>query len=311
MTGRSNLVRDSEAWDNVELFLVSAVIAILFIRSYLKLTGYPSIGGESLHIAHMLWGGLLMLAAVIILLIWWNPAMRRFGAFLAGLGFGTFIDEIGKFVSHDSDYFFKPAAMIIYTLFILVFLAARSLLGNHPINPREEEINRSMRSFFPESGSSLRSKLDFYFRLKRRLAGAYKSLVLKKWFKLIITAGFIVVGITGLISVIRAVTEQPATEPGVSAAQMAASTASMACIWVGIWFLRKSRLRAYIWFKRSVLINIYITQLFVFYHSQFAGLGGLVQYLMLYFALHFMISRESRALPRSGGDFPKYFSGTR
>jgi hypothetical protein len=293
VTESSHLVRDSEAWDNVELFLVSAVISILFIRSYLRLAGYPSITGGGLHIAHMLWGGLLMLVAVMLLLIWWNPAMRRFGAFLAGLGFGTFIDEIGKFLTHDYDYFFKPTAVIIYSVFIILFLVARSLIGNHPINAKEERVNKELRSFFPESESPLRSKVDFYFRLKGRLARAYRTVVLNRWFKTVLTVGFIVVGVTGLVTVVRTVLGRAGSDPGVSLAQMASSTASLACIWVGIWFLRKSRLRAYIWFKRSVLINIYITQIFVFYHSQFAALGGLAQYLLLYFALHFMIARES------------------
>ena len=113
MKKRTHLVRDTEAWDNFELFLASAVVSILLIRAWLELTGYPKVGGGGLHIAHMLWGGMLLLVAVMLLLIWWNPSMRRFAAFLAGLGFGTFIDEIGKFITHDNDYFFKPAAVIL------------------------------------------------------------------------------------------------------------------------------------------------------------------------------------------------------
>ncbi len=299
MADRSYLIRDSEAWDNVELFLISAVISVLSIRSYLELAGYPKIGGDSLHIAHVLWGGFLMLIAVMVLLIWWNPGTRRFGAFLSGLGFGTFIDEIGKFLTHDSDYFFKPAAMIIYTVFILVFLGARSLLGSRPIDQDEKRVNRSLRSYFPETVSSLKSKMDFYFRIKNRLASAYRTIVLNRWFKRVLTVGFIAIGVSGLVTVIGTVIDRPGIDPGVSLAQMTASTAALACIWVGIWFLRKSRLKAYIWFKRSVLINIYITQIFVFYHSQFAGLGGLAQYLLLYFALHFTIAREREPNPVS------------
>nr|MEE4269245.1 hypothetical protein [Candidatus Krumholzibacteria bacterium] len=41
----------------LDLVLVMAVLSVLLIRFYLHLTGYPRVGGDSLHIAHMLWAG--------------------------------------------------------------------------------------------------------------------------------------------------------------------------------------------------------------------------------------------------------------
>ena len=81
---------------------------------------------------------------------------------------------------------------------------------------------------------------------------------------------------------------------------MAVYAVSLAFIWVGIWFLRTSRLKACLWFKRSVLINIYITQIFVFYHSQHTGLGWLAIFLFLYFALLLMITREKEVYRQTG-----------
>ncbi|MBD3179607.1 MAG: hypothetical protein GF417_08330 [Candidatus Latescibacteria bacterium] len=221
--------------------------------------------------------------------------MRRFGAFLAGLGFVTFIDEIGKFITHDNDYFFKPTAMILYTLFMLLFLAARSLIGNRPLTVREERVNSSLRALFPGPGNAISSRIEIYFRAREKLAELYRKVALNRWFKRLLITLFIVMGVSALVTVARALIGDPNIDPGLSLAQMGASGASNICILTGIWFLRKSRLKAYLWFKRSVLINIYITQLFVFYHSQFAGLGGLAQYLFLYFALHFMIDQERSA----------------
>lgn len=37
-------------------------------RLALQLVGYPRLGGGGFHIAHLLWGGLLMLAAIVLLL---------------------------------------------------------------------------------------------------------------------------------------------------------------------------------------------------------------------------------------------------
>ena len=61
-------VRNIDGGSYLEAFLVSAVAAILVIRLYLELTGYPQIGGGGIHVAHVLWGGLLMLIAQVMLL---------------------------------------------------------------------------------------------------------------------------------------------------------------------------------------------------------------------------------------------------
>lgn len=120
--------RDLLAGRHLDLFLVSAVCTVLLIRFYLHLAGYPTIGGSSLHIAHMLWGGLLMLAALVVLLLYLGDSSRRYAAILGGIGFGTFIDEVGKFLTHDNDYFFRPGVAIIYVVFVLIYLSTRSLL---------------------------------------------------------------------------------------------------------------------------------------------------------------------------------------
>ena len=62
---------------NLAAFLVSAVTAMLAIRLFLRLTGYPQLGGGPLHIAHMLWGGLLMLTAIVIMLSYLGEAAGR------------------------------------------------------------------------------------------------------------------------------------------------------------------------------------------------------------------------------------------
>lgn len=141
---RRFLIRDRDAGSHVEAFFVSAVAAVLGIRFWLQVTGYPRIEGHGLHIAHMLWGGLLMLAAILVLLSYLDRASVRQAAVLGGLGFGTFLDEVGKFVTQDNDYFYRPAVAIMYVVLVGAFLATRWARGRRRFS-REEWLVNALR----------------------------------------------------------------------------------------------------------------------------------------------------------------------
>lgn len=131
----SNPIYRWDAISKLEKFLIAAVVTILIIRTQLWLTNYPQLGGGGIHIAHLLWGGLFMLVAIWFSLIWVNRWARNVAAILGGIGFGFFIDELGKFITEDNDYFFKPAAPIIYLVFIVLFLVIRHLSGRIRVGP--------------------------------------------------------------------------------------------------------------------------------------------------------------------------------
>ncbi|MBP7686878.1 MAG: hypothetical protein KA765_03185 [Thermoflexales bacterium] len=101
------------------LMLLSFAASVVLTRIYLQLTGYPQIGGGELHIAHMLWGGLLLFIGALLLLLIANRWMQPIGAILTGIGVGLFIDEVGKFITKSNDYFYPIAAPIIYGFFLL------------------------------------------------------------------------------------------------------------------------------------------------------------------------------------------------
>lgn len=123
--GNPYRIRDPHNSSLLEIWLVAAVVTVLGIRLYLYLTGYPQVGGDTLHIAHMLWGGLGMAIAFGILILFASSVWKPIASLIGGIGFGAFIDELGKFITKDNDYFFQPTIAIMYAVFVLLFFAAR------------------------------------------------------------------------------------------------------------------------------------------------------------------------------------------
>lgn len=97
-------------------------MTVVVTRIYLHLTGYLQIGNEIFHIAHLTWGGLGLLIASLMLMMYRGRVVLIIGSIMSGIGWGLFIDEIGKFITVTNDYFFRPAAAIIYVVFLGCFL---------------------------------------------------------------------------------------------------------------------------------------------------------------------------------------------
>jgi hypothetical protein len=131
------LPRDSRAAPHLTAMLVAAVATVLLVRGFLAAAGYPRIGGGGLHIAHVLWGGLLMLIGLILLLSFAGPVIRPLAAVASGIGAGLFIDEIGKFVTSDNNYFYRPATAIMYVVIVCLVLVVHLLHGKLPHHPSE------------------------------------------------------------------------------------------------------------------------------------------------------------------------------
>jgi hypothetical protein len=135
------LLRSSDFGAFHETLLLTAVATVLCIRTQLWLTNYPQLGGHGLHIAHLLWGGLFMLVAIGLCLTFLGRPLQRRAAIVGGVGFGFFIDELGKFITSDNNYFYKPAAALIYLIFVGLFLLARWIQNQGRLTPRESLAN--------------------------------------------------------------------------------------------------------------------------------------------------------------------------
>lgn len=140
MNSRQNRIKSGVRRPDSEqlllLSLVSFASTVIITRLFLELTGYPQLGNGQLHFAHVLWGGLLLFIAALLPLIFLNQWAFTLGAVLSGVGVGLFIDEVGKFITQSNDYFYPPAAPIIYGFFLLTVLVFFQVRKNKNLTPR-------------------------------------------------------------------------------------------------------------------------------------------------------------------------------
>jgi hypothetical protein len=319
-------IRFSEAGHLLENFLIAAVSSILVIRFFLQVTGYPQLGGGGLHIAHMLWGGLLMLVALVILLSFLNKEAKSLAAVLGGVGFGTFVDEIGKFVTSDNDYFYEPAIAIIYAIFVLLFLLFRVFERNSKLSSREYLINtleatkdvvvhdldekekqlalrflkradsdepvaKMLKDLLVKIEALPAPEPNFFSRFRKRLHKLYLTWVENDWFIRIVITFFITSSIFALFRVLILI---PFSRPQTVSELffIISSGISGLFVAVGIYLARRSRLGSYQMFKRAVLISIFLTQFFLFINDQLAAVVGLGFSLLTLVTLQYLITEE-------------------
>ena len=304
-------LRNSDGPLFLESFMVSAVISFLGIRAFLTVTGFPQVGGGQLHIAHMLWGGAFMLVALVLLLTYLDRTVHHVAAVIAGLGFGTFVDEIGKFLTADNDYFFRPAVALIYVIFVVVFLFGRAIAGRRALSQTEALAN-ALDLLEGTLGERLepQDRARIVVMLDRsapdaELAAAVRSYLATVpsrpdeeawWERIPRWAAQRYAELGGVRRLVIATAPDPeAPQPLTVAAlgQVVSTLAGAALIARGVIALPRSHIEAYRWFVRGVLVWILITQVFVFYDSQLAGLTGLAFDLAVYGILRFAIRREA------------------
>jgi hypothetical protein len=132
------LIERENAVRYMMISMFSFVATVFVVRTFLALTGYPQIGSGTLHIAHVLWGGLILYIAAILPLIYISPRLHILGAVLSGVGVGLFIDEVGKFITRQYDYFIPAAAPIIYIFFLLIGILLIMIRRPEDVDGRSE-----------------------------------------------------------------------------------------------------------------------------------------------------------------------------
>jgi hypothetical protein len=125
-------------------FMLAAITSILTVRLFLHLTNNFQLTFGHYHIAHVLWGGLIMTLAFILIFLFSSPIIFRLSATIAGFGWGWYIDEIGKYVTRDNNYWYQPAVIYIYVSFILLYLLYHFTQTRFPPRPPKSYLWNSL-----------------------------------------------------------------------------------------------------------------------------------------------------------------------
>lgn len=328
------LVRNMRAKVLFDNFLITSVSSIILIRFFLEITKYPQLGGGHLHIAHMLWGGIFMTIALLAPFFYLNNSALTFSSIIGGVGFGFFIDELGKFITRDNNYLYGPTFSLMYVCFILLYLIFRFIIRN-PENSPEEKLMNSLellkeavehRMDAQEKKQALKLlegfRADDPFKvafttilnhtathhpepigsLRTQVKEFYAHLVKTNWFIGAITIFFITKSVLFIISLFH-LFPYLLTTPDLSIAEGAELVSGIVIgilVTAGILIIRRSRLVGYQLLQRSLLISIFFTQFFLFYFDQLSAVFGLGINLLILIALNYMIMQEKLQKLHSG-----------
>lgn len=322
---RLYFTRNIEGDELIENFLVSAVATVLLTRFYLEITGYPQIGRGVFHIAHVVFGGIFMMIALILIIGYLNSSVKYFSAILGGIGFGLFIDELGKFITSDNNYFFQPTAALVYMIFVLLYLFLRTFEKGRVYTKKEYLLNSIemlkemvLNDMDPEEKSkaieyleksdqrksivhSLRELIERadtveeyngpFASVRKRLRTIYHRLINNKYFVRFLIVFFLFVSALNIIICsILVLDYQNLTFSELG--RIISSLLAGAFVIIGSIYLKSNRLRAYEMYKRSVLITIFITQFFLFYIDQFSAVIGLLANIFILLVLDYLINQE-------------------
>lgn len=344
----NNPIRRFDAVKRLEWFLIASVGTVLVIRTQLWLTNYPQLGGRGLHIAHLLWGGLFMLIAIWLALIYLNRRAYSTMAIVGGVGFGFFIDEIGKFITSDNNYFFRPAAALIYLIFVALFLSIREISRRQIRNPRTalanamsfmpytvtgefgraeyRQVSRMLdradpddhrvellRRYFAQTALAPGQRPSRLVELGNRLHAGVTALTHRPRFPGVIIAIVVTWGILSLFGFLNllllidgssgiSAEVTIADSSFVTGASSVSTFTSGVLVVIGIVRMRQGRRQqAYRYFRRALLVSIFVTRVFSFVSSQFAAVFGLAIDIALYAAIGEIAARDEMESDASGG----------
>ena len=327
MEKEKSLVRNLNGNFLRENFLISSVITIFVIRFFLMITDYPQLQGAGLHIAHLLWGGFFMLIALLLLFSFVGRGVLTMSSILGGIGFGAFIDELGKFITSDNNYFFQPTIALLYLVFIMIYLISKLITNRRNVSQKEYLINSLemvsdavlndldtdekkraliylkkcdqenalvifLTTFIKKVDSIPVARPSIIVRIKHALSTLYfrgANLILVT--RMVVTI-LLIQAVLDIYSAVTVIIFRPSVSVGEVGILASSSVAALLVI-TGLLIFPSSKLNAFKFFKIAILFSLLVTQFFTFYQEQFRALVGFGINVILLAVIDYTIDKES------------------
>ena len=259
---RHMLVLRLDAGGLLEAFLVAAVTSFLVVRFILAVTEYPTLGGAHLHIAHMLWGGLGMMAAVVMLLVSLSRLSAEIAAVLAAPASACSSTSWARSSAATATTSTGPPWPLIYVIFVVLVLVFRRLADRAGRSPSanlanaleltKEAVIRDLDAEEKQRALALLGLCDqsdplvtalsaaleriqappapsphWVVQARRSLDATYRRLVGRVWFARLVVAAFVAASLVAFVEAVRRVAELAET-PDASLSAAARNTLQFA-----------------------------------------------------------------------------------
>jgi hypothetical protein len=332
-------IHDVAALNRFEAFLFSAVACVLITRTFLAVTGYPQVGGSSgLHLAHVLWGGLFLGIGIVMTLVGLGSRVRLRAAIIGGVGFGLFIDEVGKFVTKNTNYFYEPAVAIMYATFVAFYVVVREVVYRRELNERRRlalaataladqtlgELDEAHRAVAlqliedvpgetsecirrgllsqPTSGSRFEHYLT---RVRNRLTTWGTRVYGRRWVQRVIITLIVLEIVTTFLTALADATGNgdPGNSKPAEVGALLSSIVTATIMGYGLILLMRGRRVAGLHaLQLGIMIDLLVTFVFQFASAQFAALVSLAIQLFIFQGVRFALRVESvrQAQPARG-----------
>jgi hypothetical protein len=276
-----------------------------------------------------------MVIGLGMLVIFAHRVWKPIAAIVSGVGFGTFIDELGKFITEDNDYFFRPTIALIYGIIVGLFLIARylgsrraptyadrlfyagdgvqwALIGKLDARRRDHALEnlaatgdasafaREIKYILSTAKLADREHRSRILALRDRLEQGYWRLVSNHWLERVVIGLFVFKGLQVLISLgVGVATDSFTLHNGLSfsewGATIAAAAGGLLALWGVVRLFRAAREQALRLFSASILVSILFGQFFAFASEEFLALGNLVVELLILGVLRFALTAEHQS----------------
>ena len=271
-----------------------------------------------------------MLLALIVAISFINSESMVFASVLGGVGFGTFIDELGKFITSDNNYFYQPTIALIYVIFIFLFLILKYLstiakyssktytanaveglkeLVISDLNKNERQKSLQYLKYSDKNDPVAKmlydlikhtrpekNKFSFYNAIKNFTLRLYSNTLRVKFISNVLIGFFIVSTLSGLVFSLYLILDLSITQLSLKNYGYLLSTAAVVIlVSVSIYhYVRKNRLKFFTYLQKATLVQIFLSQFFLFLQDELAAMIWLFLYITVYIILKYSIQAEKQ-----------------